>query len=63
MGPPIARLDFARSAVLNTLRSPESNRSYRFAIDDIVAWYCSELRIGFNKTVVLRCRLELESHR
>jgi hypothetical protein len=35
-------LDFARSAVLNTLRSSESKRSYRFAIDDFVAWYRSE---------------------
>ena len=47
-------LDFAKSAVLNTLRSPDSKRSYRFAIDDFVAWYCSEPRIAFNKTVVLR---------
>jgi hypothetical protein len=56
-------LDFAKSAVLNTLRSPESKRSYRFAIDDFVAWYCSEPRIAFNETVVLRYRLELESRR
>src|SRR5687767_2282912 len=62
-GPRIADLDFAKSAVLNTLRSPESKRSYRFAIDDFVAWYCSEPRIAFNKTVVLRYRLELESRR
>ena len=33
-------LVFAKSAVLNTLRSPESKRSFRFAIDDFVAWYC-----------------------
>jgi site-specific recombinase XerD len=56
-------LDFAKSAVLNTLRSSESKRSYRFAIEDFVAWYCSEPRIAFNKTVVLRYRLELESRR
>src|SRR3989475_8648733 len=56
-------LDHAKSAVLNTLRSSESNRSYRFAIDDFVAWYCSEPRLSFNKTVVLRYRLELESRR
>src|SRR3954466_8439002 len=56
-------LDFAKSAVLNTLLSPESKRSYRFAIDDFIAWYCSEPRIAFNKTVVLRYRLELESRR
>lgn len=61
--PRLPDLDFAKSAVLNTLRSPESKRSYRFAIDDLVAWYCSEPRIAFNKTVVLRYRLELESRR
>ena len=53
-------LDFAKSAVLNTLRSPESKRSYRFAIDDFVAWYCSEPRIAFNRTVGLRYRIYLE---
>jgi hypothetical protein len=36
-------LDFAKSAVLNTVRSSESKRSYRFAIDDFVAWHGSEL--------------------
>lgn len=56
-------LDFAKSAVLNALRSTESKRSYRFAIDDFVAWYCSEPRLAFNKTVVLRYRLELEARR
>jgi site-specific recombinase XerD len=56
-------LDFAKSAVLNTLRSSKSKRSYRFDIDDFVAWYCSEPRLAFNKTVVLRYRLELESRR
>ncbi len=56
-------LDFAKSAVLNTLRSSESKRSYRFAINDFVSWYCSEPRLAFNKTVVLRYRLELESRK
>ena len=56
-------LDFAKSAVLNTLRSSESKRSYRFAIDDFVAWYCSEPRLAFNKSVVLWYRLELEARR
>ena len=54
-------LDYAKGAVLNTLGSPESKRAYEFAIDDFVAWYCSEPRLAFNKTVVLRYRLELES--
>src|SRR6202049_2025455 len=54
-------LDHAKMAVLNTLGSPESQRSYRSAIEDFVAWYCSEPRLAFNKTVVLRYRLQLEA--
>jgi site-specific recombinase XerD len=54
-------LDHAKTAVLNTLGSPASERSYRFAIDDFIAWYCSEPRLAFNKTVVLRYRLQLEA--
>lgn len=56
-------LDYAKGAVLNTLGSPESKRAYEFAIDNFVAWYCSEPRLAFSKTVVLRYRLELESRR
>ena len=40
-------LDYAKCAVLNTLGSPTSKRSYEFAIDDFVFWYCSEPRTGF----------------
>src|SRR5215469_8403393 len=54
-------LDHPKSAVLNTLRSPESQRAYRYAIDDFITWYCSEPRLAFNKTVVLRYRLQLEA--
>ena len=54
-------LDHAKLAVLNTLGSPASQYSYRFAIDDFIAWYCSEPRIAFNKTVVLRYRFQLEA--
>jgi hypothetical protein len=54
-------LDHSKTAVLNTLGSPESQRSYRYAIDDFVSWYCSEPRLAFNKTVVLRYRLQLEA--
>jgi site-specific recombinase XerD len=54
-------LDHTKLAVLNTLGSPESQRSYRFAIDDFITWYCSEPRIAFNKTVVLRYRIQLEA--
>ncbi len=54
-------LDHSKTAVLNTLGSQESQRSYRFAIEDFIAWYCSEPRLAFNKTVVLRYRLQLEA--
>src|SRR5215467_5344106 len=54
-------LDHARSAVLVSLRSPESQRSYRHSIDDFVSWYCSEPRLSFNKTVVTRFRIYLEN--
>src|SRR5215471_16902791 len=54
-------LDHARSAVLVTLRSTESQRSYRRSIDDFVTWYCSEPRLAFNKTVVTRFRIYLEN--
>ncbi len=54
-------LDQSRSAVLNSLRSPESQRGYRHSIDEIIGWYCCEPRLSFNKTVVTRYRIHLES--
>jgi site-specific recombinase XerD len=54
-------LDQAKAAVLNSLRSPESQRGYQHAIDEFIAWYCSEPRLSFNKTVVTRYRIHLES--
>jgi site-specific recombinase XerD len=47
--------------VLNSLGSPDSTRAYAYAIDDFIAWYCSEPRLAFGKHVVLRYRIELES--
>jgi hypothetical protein len=43
-------LEHVKSAVLVSLRSPESQRSYRRSIDDFVCWYCSEPRLSFDKT-------------
>src|SRR5438093_717713 len=54
-------LDQAKAAVLNSLRSPESQRGYRHSIDEFIGWYCSEPRLSFNKTVVTRYRIHLES--
>ncbi len=54
-------LDYSRSAVLNSLPSLYSRRSYDHAIRDLIEWYCSEPRLAFNKTVVTRYRIALGS--
>jgi len=54
-------LDHCKRAVLNSLGSPASRRVYEFAIDQFVAWYCSEPRLAFNRIVVMRYRMYLES--
>src|SRR5678815_5369011 len=54
-------LDQAKSAVLNSLSSVDAQRGYRHAIEEFVEWYCSEPRLSFSKTVVLRYRIHLES--
>jgi hypothetical protein len=54
-------LDQAKSAVLNSLPSKEPQRGYRHAIDEFISWYCSEPRLSFNKAVVTRYRIHLES--
>ncbi|MGA9982466.1 MAG: tyrosine-type recombinase/integrase, partial [Acidobacteriaceae bacterium] len=56
-------LDYSRSAVLNSLPSLNSRRSYDHAIRDFIEWYCSEPRLAFNKTVVTRYRIDLEQRR
>ena len=47
-------LEFAKTAVLNSLTSPDAQRGYRHAIEEFVDWYCSEPRLAFNRIVVLR---------
>ena len=54
-------LEHAKAAVLNSLTSSDAQRGYRHAIDEFVDWYCSEPRLAFNRTVVLRYRSHLES--
>ena len=54
-------LDQAKSAVLNSLSSKDAQRGYRHAIDEFVDWYCSEPRLSFSRTVVLKYRMHLES--
>src|SRR5580698_4219580 len=56
-------LEQSRSAVLNSLTSPNSQRAYDHAIRDFIEWYCSEPRLAFNRTVVTRYRINLEQQR
>jgi hypothetical protein len=44
-----------------SLSCPDAERGYRHAIDQFVDWYCSEPRLAFSKTVVVRYRMHLES--
>src|SRR5687767_15739563 len=53
-------LEQSKNAVLNSLPAASSQQSYGHAIDEFVAWYCSEPRLAFNRTVVLRYRIFLE---
>ena len=49
-----------KNAVLNSLAAASSQESYGHAIDEFIGWYCSEPRLAFNRTVVLRYRFFLE---
>jgi integrase len=53
-------LEQAKRAVLNSLAAASSQESYGHAIDEFIGWYCSEPRLAFNRTVVLRYRSFLE---
>ena len=51
-------LDHSKLAVLNSLTS---RRVYQYAIEQFIAWYCSEPRLAFSRIVVVRYRMHLES--
>src|SRR5262249_55157181 len=53
-------LEQSKASVLNSLTSKSGQRTYDHAIADFVDWYCSEPRLAFNRTVVLRYRIYLE---
>ena len=53
-------LEQSKSAVLNSLPSVSSQRSYDHAIRQFIDWYCSEPRLAFNRIVVTRYRIFLE---
>jgi site-specific recombinase XerD len=56
-------LDHSKTSVLQSLSSVASKRTYAFAINDFIAWYCSEPRLAFGRTVVLRYPYEIEARR
>src|SRR5260370_10011681 len=56
----IPELEQSKTAVLNTLASQHSRRSYEYAIERFIAWYCSEPRLTFNRSVVVKYRSFLE---
>jgi site-specific recombinase XerC len=53
-------LDHSKLAVLNSLTSPGSRRVYEYAIEQFIAWYCSEPRLALNRIVAVRYRMFLE---
>jgi hypothetical protein len=46
----------SKAAVLNTLASADSRRSYQYAIERSIAWYCDTPRLAFERAVVMRYR-------
>src|ERR1700724_2952600 len=56
----LADLEQSRNAVLHSLAAPSSQESYRHAMEEFIGWYCSEPRLSFSRTVVLRYRFFLE---
>src|SRR3989449_1730977 len=55
-------LEQSKNAVLHSLAAVSSQESYGHAIDEFIGWYCSEPRLAFNRTVVLRYRFFLEQN-
>jgi hypothetical protein len=56
----IPDLEHSKHAVINSLPARASQDSYEYAINEFISWYCSEPRLAFNRTVVLRYRFFLE---
>src|SRR5437588_13089032 len=56
----LADLEQSKNTVLHSLGAASSQESYGHAIDEFIGWSCSEPRLAFNRTVVLRYRFFLE---
>src|SRR5580700_5151882 len=51
----LSDLDHSKAAVLNALTSPESRRTYEYAIEQFIAWYCA---LGGTVTSSVGLRME-----
>jgi site-specific recombinase XerC len=56
----VPELEQSKAAVLNTLASQHSRRIYEYAIERFITWYCSEPRLTFNRSLVVKYRSFLE---
>jgi hypothetical protein len=56
----LADLEQSKNAVLHSPGAVRSQESYGHAIDEFIGRYCSEPRLAFNRTVVLRYRFFVE---
>ncbi len=52
----IPELEQSRAAVLSTLASVHSRRSYKHATERFISWYCDEPRLAFNRSVGVQYR-------
>ncbi len=53
----LPELEQIKTSVLNTLGSLQSRRSFEYAMNEFITWYCSEPRLALNRIVVLRYRM------
>src|ERR1700683_114222 len=56
----LADLERSKHAGLHSLGAASSQESYGHAMEEFIGWYCSEPRLSFSRTVVLRYRFFLE---
>ncbi|MDX6461559.1 MAG: integrase/recombinase XerD [Acidobacteriaceae bacterium] len=59
----LRNLEQSKSAVLNSLRSRSSQRTYDHAISEFIEWYCSEPPARLQQDCRLRYRINLEQQR
>jgi len=57
----LPELEHSKAAVLNSLGSLQSRRSYKHAIEEFIRWYCSEPRLALRRLQLnglVRCDLD-----